>query len=178
MCVSLMSKTTVVAPIGSFRSSGTMHSMRNLPPGSRWAAAFRKHRDLAGLRRDVLDGVEDEVDQGEASRRPHGCHVADLDGNGLAARLRLEPPEHGSRELDARDVNAERPQGHRHAPCPDRQLERPLAAGEVRQHLDGVLHGGAIDHGFREVVVVLRDVLVEVAVLAHEPRAPLRMGTG
>ena len=59
--------------------------------------------DLLVLGRQVHDGVEDEVSEGEARSGARAGEVADRDVDLVAARLRTQPCEHRFRQVDAVD---------------------------------------------------------------------------
>jgi len=83
---------------------------------------IREHRDLAVLRHDVVDRVEDDVGERELAVDARVRHVADRDRDrvGLLPQLR----DHVGGEVDSRDPNAASRERDGDPAGADRELER------------------------------------------------------
>jgi hypothetical protein len=101
--------------------------------------------DLAVLRRQVEDRVEDEVDERELAVDTRRRHVAGDGLDPLRSRLRGEAGQHRPGAVDADDAHPALGQGQRNPPGADRELERPPVAGEGREPVDGRPDDGRIE---------------------------------
>ena len=126
--------------------------------------------DLRRLRRQVHDRVEDQVRDGERPVHGRRREVADRHADVFAARLRTQPRDHRLRQLDP--VHRHSPLGERErdAACPDPELERAAASGQLGEEVDDRLDRLRAERLRRGVVVAGGDALVEVAVLVGHRR--------
>jgi len=98
-----------------------------------------KAGDLLGLRRQVVDRVEDEVHELERPFDARVREVADRHRDPVAARLLAQPGDHRVREVDAVHLHPTLRQGQREPAGTDPELERPPAGRELGQQRDGGL---------------------------------------
>jgi hypothetical protein len=85
--------------------------------------------DLGGLRREVQDGVEDEVREREGPIDSGRCEIPDGDADVPAAWLRAQPPDHRGRQVDAVHRHPALRERQRDPPGADPELERPTTTG-------------------------------------------------
>jgi hypothetical protein len=127
-------------------------------------------RDLTVLRGQVEDRVEDEEDEREVAVDARGGHVADDGLDPLGPRLVAQARQHRLGVVHARDAHAALRQRHGDPARANRELERRAVAGELREHVDGRVDHGGVEHAPRGVVVTGRDALAEVPlVCSHDP---------
>lgn len=124
-------------------------------------------RDLLLLRGEVSDGVENEVDKPERTLDTRASHVADRHTQVATPRLQAQLLDHRLRELDSANVHAAGRQRERNPSGADRKLESPAIACQLREHLDGRLDGGWVEHLRYGFVVGPRDVRPEM-ILTHK----------
>jgi len=122
---------------------------------------------LLGLRRQVVDRVEDEVGERERAVEAGGGEVADRHGDPLAAGLLAQPRDHRLREVDPVHLHPAAGERERDAAGPDPELQRAAAAGEADEEVDRGLDGLGREHLGRRLVVPRGDALVEVPVAGH-----------
>jgi hypothetical protein len=102
--------------------------------------------DLGLLRRQVHDGVEDQVHDRERPVYLRRREVADRHADRLAARLGAQPGGHGPRQLDAMDRDAAMGQRQRDPAGANPQFQGPATAGKLGQYLDHRAHGSRLEH--------------------------------
>ena len=80
-------------------------------------------RHLRVLRRQIVDGVEDQVGQPEGAVYPGGGEVSDGHADAIRARLRLQVRDHGGRQFDPVHPDTSLVQRQREAAGTDAKLE-------------------------------------------------------
>jgi hypothetical protein len=123
--------------------------------------------DLLCLRRQVHDGVEDQVGDGERSVHGRRREVADRDADFFATCLRPQPRDHRLRQLDPVHRHSSLRERERDAARPDPQFQRAPGAGELGEDLDGRVDERRVEHLRLGFVVPRGDALVEVAVVVN-----------
>ena len=116
--------------------------------------------DLFGLRGDVHDRVEHEVDDGERFVHAGGRHVADRHVDGGRTWLRPQPFDHVRRQLDPVHAQPLARQWQRDPSGTDGELERRSSAGGFLQEVDGGPDDRTVEHRGRGVVVDVSNCLV------------------
>src|SRR5438128_11928454 len=91
----------MVSPGGSRWSSGTPTSMTKHPPGSRWAAALRKHPTCASCVVRFMVVLKDQVREAKRAVDGRSREVAERNADVFGPRLRTQPGDHRFRQLDS-----------------------------------------------------------------------------
>ena len=123
-------------------------------------------RDLLVLRRQVHDRVGDEVRDRERSLDRGRSEVADRDADLLRSRLRLQPRDHGFRQIDPVHPHAALCQRQCDPARADTELECVAVPGKLQQERNDGIDHAAVSLVRVSLVEPRRDGLAEV-VLGH-----------
>ena len=126
-----------------------------------------KARDLGGLRRQIVDRVEDQIDERELAWSRSRGEVSDRHANTGAIGFRTKPRDHRFGEIDAVDSNTPAGQWQCDPTRADPELERTPVTDKIEQEIHRGIDNPWIED--RGIVVVARgDPLIEVTILVHD----------
>ena len=118
-------------------------------------------RHLLGLRQQIGDRVEHDVNETELALHPGGSHVAQRHSYAIAPGLGEQPLNHWRRDLDPLDLDAPGRKGQCDAAGADGELEDAATPGELDEQIHCWVQDLRLEHRAASVVIRGGDPRVE-----------------